>query len=158
MRGWAVAVGAMASLLVATSPARAGVYTDDLSKCLVKSTSAGDQKALVFWIFMAMARHPDVKAYANITEPRRDEGDKTVAGIFQRLLTADCRPEAVAALKYEGTGALEPAFSVLGQVAMRGLMSEPGVEKGMTGVGAYVDETKFEALFKDAGLSPAPSK
>ena len=64
----------------------------------------------------------------------------------------------MAALKYEGTGALEPAFSVLGQVAMRGLMSEPGVEKGMTGVGAYVDETKFEALFKDAGLSPAPSK
>ena len=51
MRGWAVAVGATASLLVATSPARAGVYADDLSKCLVKSTSAGDQKALVFWIF-----------------------------------------------------------------------------------------------------------
>lgn len=132
--------------------AQAGVYTDDLAKCLVKETSPDDQKALIFWVFSGMALHPDVKDYAKISETRRQESDKQIAGLLQRLLTADCRTETVASLKYEGSHAIEASFSVLGQVAMRGLMSDPEVGKGMEKVSDYLDKAKFDDVSKAAGL------
>lgn len=149
---------ALASLVSATSPAQAGIYTDDLSKCLVRSASDADQKALVLWVFMAMARHPSAQIYTNLTDKQRDDGDRAAAGIFQRLLFQDCRSETVSALKYEGANAIEPAFSVLGQVAMRGLMGEPSVAGGMSGMAKYVDVAKFDALAKEAGLPTTPTK
>ena len=55
---------AMALVLVACtllSPqARAGEAGDALSKCLSESTTTYDRRALVRWIFSAIAAHPDL--------------------------------------------------------------------------------------------------
>ncbi len=140
------------ALLAMGEPARAGVYTDDLAKCLVSKTSPSDQKLLVFWIFSAISLHPDVQAFANITSEKRAEGDMKLGALYNRLLLSDCRTELTRALKYEGTNAIEPAFSVLGQVAMRGLMGDPSVGKSMTNISGFFDAPGLQEVFKEAGL------
>lgn len=136
--------------------ARAGVYADDLGKCLVKSSSTDDQIALVQWIYSAMSAHPAVKPYSNFTPEQIDAVTRKGSGLFERLLTVDCRAEAVAALKYEGPSALESGFSLLGQIAMRNLMSEPHVVQNLANLGKDADAAKMNALFAEAGLATTP--
>lgn len=138
--------------------AQAGVYADDLSKCLVKSASPADQKDFVIWAFSAMSAHPDVAKYANFTDEQRTAGSKRVAGLYERLMTVDCRAETIAAVKYEGSAAIGVGFSVLGQVAFRNLMGDAKVNAQLTELEKYVDTKKFEALAAEAGVASKPSK
>lgn len=140
------------------SSVQAGVYTDDLSKCLVTATKPADQSALVVWIFALMSAHPDVRPYSSLTDAQRIETNKRGADVMVRLLTEDCRSQTVAALKYEGETAITASFKVLGEVAMRGLMTDPSVAKGLAQVGSYMDMNKLEALGKEAGLGGAKAK
>ena len=141
------------ALLAMGGPARAAVYTDDLAKCLVSKTNPSDQKVLVFWMFSAMSQHPDVQEFAQITDARRANGSKAFAALVNRLLVSDCRPEFVAALKYEGSNVVEPAFNVLGQVAMRGLMGSPEVGKSIASMSDSFDTTGLEGVYREAGLA-----
>ncbi|HUJ02850.1 MAG TPA: hypothetical protein VLW75_04365 [Rhizomicrobium sp.] len=141
-------------LCLAAPSAHAGVYTDDLSKCLVKSSSPEDQKTLIIWVFSDMALHPAVKPYSAISDAQRDGFTTAAAQLMQRLLTVDCRAETVAALKYEGNSSLEESFTVLGQIAMRGLMSDPDVAKGLMALGKHVDKDKLNQLATEAGHPP----
>ena len=147
-----------AVFLVATalySPsASAGVYTDELSKCLVRSSTTDDQIALVRWMFSAMAMHPAVTPLASINAEQRQMLDKQAAEMMQRLILQDCRKESVEAMKYEGGGAMEAGFNVLGQVAARGLMSHPQVSQQLQGLENFVDKEKFLELGREAGLPP----
>jgi hypothetical protein len=53
---------------------------------------------------------------------------------------------------------IETSFSVLGEVAMRELTTDPKVASEFEQFGNMVDAAKLEALFKEAGLNPPPSK
>ncbi len=145
---------AMTALLAAFwglgTSASAGVYTDELSKCLVRSAGPADQTALIVWMFGAMSVHPDIEAYAKMTVAERQAVTKRASLIMQRLMTVDCRAETVAALKYEGGSAIEAAFSVLGGVAMRGLMGDAKVGQAMADLGTFGDPAAFEALAAEA--------
>jgi hypothetical protein len=106
------------------------------------------------WVFIAMALHPEVRPYATVTPEQRETANKAAAAMMERLVFVDCRKEAVEAMKYEGASALESSFNVLGQVAMRGIMGDPGVSAGMADFGKYFDMTKWAEIGKEAGLSP----
>ena len=116
-----------------------------------------DRSAFVVWIYSAMSIHPAVSGYSKLTDTQRNALSKTAAELLQRLMTEDCRAETIAALKYEGSSAIEGSFNTLGQVAMRDLISNPEVAKSFEKLGSYIDAAKFEALGKDAGM-PAPAK
>jgi hypothetical protein len=124
----------------------------------VSSPTPSDQTTFVIWAFGAMSAHPAVKQYSNFTEAQRTELNRAVGKLYERLLTVDCRTQAVAAIKYEGVQGMEQSFSVLGQVAFRGLMSDPAVTKVFSGLADAVDKQKLEALGRDAGLSPGALK
>lgn len=153
-----VAVVMAALVLAAGSEAHAGIYTDDLSKCLVRSASAADQQELVFWVYSAMSRHPQVKPYSKVTEADQVKSSKTAAELMQRLLTKDCRKETIEALRYEGTGTMEAAFGVLGQVAMRNLTTDAAVAGAFEDMASYLDKDSLEALGRDAGIRPSGGK
>jgi hypothetical protein len=153
----AAAVG-LALALGFSSAAHAGVYGDDLAKCLVKSAGPADQKDFVIWAFAAMSAHPDVQSYATFTDAQRADMTKRVAKLYERLMTVDCRAETIAAMKYEGFPAIEQGFSLLGQVAFRGLMGNPKVAQTFSDLPKYVDIKSFEALGVEAGVKPAPGK
>jgi hypothetical protein len=138
--------------------ARAGAYADTLSACLVKASTPADRAALMTWLFISMSAHPSVKGLTNITDAQRDEANKRAALLLQRWLTEDCRSQTVDAIKNEGIGALQQAFTGVGQVAMTGLMQDPAVSGQLQGMTKYLDIQKFTALLSDMGQAPPPKK
>jgi hypothetical protein len=138
------AVGALRATILSAG----GPYTDELSKCLVKSTTEADKTLLVQWIFAMASLHPAVKSMSALSEAQRTEISRQAAAMMEHLLTVSCQAEAQQALKYEGNGALEASFNVLGQVAARELFASPEVAAGLTELGKFVDETKLKAALQ----------
>lgn len=136
--------------LLVTSSAWAGVYTDDLSKCLVENTSADDRTALVKWIFTAASSHPAIRSLSTATAADLDTANAATGALFTRLLTESCKPQAQKALRFEGPATIQLSFTVLGQVAGAELFSNPAVTQNMTGLEKYVDSKKLEALKAEA--------
>jgi len=95
---------------------------------------------------------------ASITAEQRNALDKTAAQLMQRLVVQDCRKETVEAMKYEGASAMQAGFGVLGQVAFRGLTSDPQVSRAFAGLDAFMDKDKMADLAKEAGLPPPAGK
>lgn len=140
----ALSIGTL--LLIATPQvAQAGPYADGMAKCLVASTSAEDKSALVQWIFVMMALHPDVNQLANVSDTQRTDLSQRIAAIFETLLTKSCLTETRDAIKYEGSSTIEASFSVLGQVAARELFTDPGVVGGMSEFGKMLDQEKVQS-------------
>jgi hypothetical protein len=135
-------------LLVSTS-SFASPFTDDLSKCLVKSTSTADRTLLIKWMFAALSNHPVVSSLTNISEEKGKELNMKVGALFTDLVTERCHSEAKQALKYEGGAAFEASFNVLGQVAAQGLMGDPSVAEYMSGLENALDSDLLQKKLGD---------
>lgn len=134
---------------IGSSAAVAGPYADELSKCLVESTSQRDRIELVRWFFSAASLHPAVEPLTTLTDEQIDASNKTIAEMITKLLTESCRPETEAALQYEGPSTIELSFQVLGQVAGKELFTSPEVAAGLAGLERHLD---LEALSSLKGL------
>lgn len=143
----ATAIGTVFSLvLLAAQSASAGPYSDEMAKCLVASTSEADKNFLVKWMFAAAALHPAVKSISSVTDAQRNELNVKTAKLFERLLTESCKSQVQTAIKYEGQSTIESAFQVLGQVAARGLFSDPAVNGFIAQLGNHIDPKKMESV------------
>ncbi|MCM0080381.1 hypothetical protein L4X63_02150 [Geomonas sp. Red32] len=131
-------------LLVTEVTSFAGVYSDDLARCMVGATSVEDRRALVVWLFSAGSLHPAVKSITAVSPEQLDNANKQVADIVMRLLTDSCVTQAREAIKFEGKSVLESSFGVLGQVAGRELFSSPEVGVAMQGMAKYLDAVKLK--------------
>ena len=141
---------AVSLTLVGPPSALAGIYSDELAKCLVKSTTDADRTFLTKWIFASVAVHPAVRSIALVSEADRVELNKGAARLVERLITDACKAETLEAVKFEGPAVFQSSFEVLGQVAGRGLLSDPAVAKSMTEFATYLDKQKFEKVFGPA--------
>lgn len=150
-------LAAAVAALAAAAPAAAGIHTDGLSKCLVAKSDVADRTLLVQWIFGAMSAHPAVRDIGEASEPRRKALGREAAGLFGRLMLEDCRAETVAALRYDGVGAIQTSFGVLGEVAMTDLMAHPDVSRELDAMAAGVDQRRMEALMREAGAPTPPA-
>jgi hypothetical protein len=146
--------GVLLTLLTCLASTRvvAGPYGDDMAKCLVKSASPEDRTLLVKWIFSAMALHPDLTSMSAISTQQRDALTKSAGALFQRLLLESCRQETQQAVQNEGPQTVQYAFQILGQVASRGIFTDPQVLEGMKSLSKGIDEEKLKALL--AGGTP----
>jgi hypothetical protein len=145
---FAMLSGAVLAAFLSASPAAAGVFTDDLTRCIVKSTTDGDRRMMVRFIFAAMSADADLQSLSTVTPGQRADVTKAFAGLVQRLILTDCRKEAVAAEKNEGAGVYKASFDVLGRSAMQGLITSPGTQSALKDIANYLDKdgwTKFEA-------------
>jgi hypothetical protein len=136
--------------------AHAGPYTDDLSKCLVQSTSPADRLILVRWIFAAMSHHPAVASMTRVTAQDADRIDAQMADLFTRLLTVSCQSQAKLALAYEGDQAMSQSFSLLGQVAGKEIFSDQNVQHAMTGLKNHLDIKRLQKLMPTPPPPPPP--
>lgn len=130
------------ALFVAVT-ANAGVYADDMSRCLVNSSSATDRDVFMKWLFSAMTLNSEVKSMAAISSGQRDEINKNTAVLLQKLITVTCRTEVQKAVKYEGQQTIQQAFQVFGQFAGLELLTSPRVAEGVAGLRKYIDEKKI---------------
>ncbi len=149
--------GLAGALLCAAAPgaANASSFGDALSKCLVDHSSQSDQTLLVQWVFSAISAGPAVKALSTITPAQREDFNRRTGIYFSRVLTVDCRPQAIEAIKYDGMSTIEASFGTLGGVAMRGLMSDPLVQKELQQLGRFADPKALGALITEAGAAKA---
>ena len=131
-------------------PALAGLYTDDLSRCLVEGTTSADRITLVRWISAAILQHPAVSALSKATPDDVENANVAVGALFMKLLTDTCKEKAAKAIKYEGVLAIQGAFFVLGQVATTDLFADASVQKVMAGLEKHVDSKKLESLVGSA--------
>ena len=135
-----------AAALALCASANAGIYSDDMARCLVASTSQKDKTDLVRWIFANASLHPDVASISSLTPEIRDALDRDVAALLERLLTDACRKQAAEAFKYEGAVAFQQSFGTLGQVAMQELMTDSNVANGFKTFAKYLDQSKLESI------------
>ena len=122
-----------------TSFTQAGVYTDQLSNCLVVSSSERDKLTLVKWMFTAMSLHPAVSDLALVTDEKRNSSNQTMADLLANLLTERCLAQTEAAIANEGPTSLQRSFSILGQVAAAALFSNLEVAAGLSELDKYLD-------------------
>lgn len=159
MRSAVLATAALAAVLAAGrgTAAFAGPDGEVLSKCMVDATSVDDRRTLVRWIFAAAAQNPDVADIATLQEAQKAEMSKSVAALFERLLTQDCRLELQAAMKSEGNTTLQTSFGGLVQAAMRGLIEHPSVSAALGGVDKEIDKQKIGAAVQDGATGAQPA-
>jgi hypothetical protein len=139
----------LAFTAMTTLPAHAGVYSDDLGKCMVSGSTAQQKQQLVQWIFFAISLNPAIKPYANITAAQREAANKDIAGLFEKLLGETCNKEAREAIKYEGVAAFSESFRLFGQVAGQEIFASPEVSAGAA---EYTKHLDVEGLQKKLGL------
>lgn len=139
---------ASAALMLGSPSARTGVYADDLSKCLVTSTTEADRAMLMKWIFSAISLNKEISSFVNLPADTRTRINQDAAGLYMRLLTESCKLQTYEAFKYEGDAAIGSAFQILGQVASQGIFSDPAVATGMTDLTKFFDEKKLNAVLE----------
>jgi len=137
------------ALALLCNPSFAGIYTDELSKCLVKNSTEKDKSILVRWMFTAMALHPDIAAMAKVTDEQRQQANKDVAQMITRFLAETCLNQSQKAVKYEGSSAIEQGFNLFGQVAGKELFTNPQVAQALGELSQHIDS---DALNKKLGL------
>ncbi|HUC64481.1 MAG TPA: hypothetical protein VMA53_03575 [Stellaceae bacterium] len=134
----------------------AGVYADNLSQCLVKSAKPQDQLLLLQWSFAAISAHPAVQPMLAISSEQREKLSRQASEVFVRLITADCPKQAIDTIKHEGQAAFSSSFAMLGQMAMRGLMTEPHVVQAEMQLFKYVVTNEKLMTFAMAAAASAP--
>ncbi len=139
---------AMALAIGATS-ARAGVYADDLGKCLVSATSEADRVLMVKWMFSALSRNKEISQYVQMAPELRETLSRETAALYTRLLTESCRAQAKDAARYEGAAAFGSAFGLLGQIAAQGLFNDPAVAASISELDKFFDQQKLKAIAEE---------
>jgi hypothetical protein len=140
------------------SSAEASVFTDDLTRCIVNKSSPADRGAFMAWMFSAVSSDPELQKFTTLDRAKRDQIAASAAGIFQRLLLVDCRKEAVAALKSDGEDAITQSFGELGKAATRQMFQSPQAQAELETLGKNFDDTKMNALAREAGIAEKETK
>lgn len=136
-----------AAVLGTTQMAMAGPTVDQLSDCLVKATTAADKTTVLQWTFSALAAHPDLKAFSNVTPEQKTQLDQKLAQVLQRVIVEQCSTQTKAVIKAEGIQAVGQAFQQLGQSAGQDIVKDPAVRQQLQGTLRYIDLNKLVTTF-----------
>ncbi|WP_413784598.1 MULTISPECIES: hypothetical protein [unclassified Acinetobacter] len=138
----------MATTITGTTQiAMAGPTVDQLSHCLVKSTTAADKTTVLQWTFVALSAHPELKKFSNVNEEQRTQLDQNLAQVLQRILVEQCSSQTKAVIQAEGLQAVGDSFQELGQITGDEILENPEVKSQLKGVLHYVDLNKLVMTF-----------
>ncbi|CAB1210061.1 hypothetical protein [Acinetobacter bouvetii] len=136
-----------AAIMGTTQVAVAGPTVDQLSNCLVKSTTAADKTAVLQWTFAALSAHPDLKKFSNVNDEQKTQLDKNLATVLQRILVEQCSAQTKAVIQAEGMQAVGDSFQELGSITGEEILKTPEVKDQLKGVVHYVDLNKLVMTF-----------
>lgn len=120
---------------------------NQLSDCLVKSTTATDKTAVLQWTFSALSTHPDLKALSNVTDAQRTQLDQNFAQVLQRVIVEQCATQTKAVIQTDGLQAVGESFQALGRTTGEEIIQNPQVKQQLKGVIRYVDLNKLVTTF-----------
>ncbi|GAA0821404.1 hypothetical protein GCM10009111_28340 [Colwellia asteriadis] len=127
---------------VPLASANAQNSVNNLGTCMIDSLNGKERKQLAQWIFFAMAAHPEIKTYSNVSTKDLADSDEKIGGLITRLLTVNC-PEQLKLANAADPLALQKSFELVGQVAMQELMTNAQVMSALTG---YTQHTDIEKI------------
>lgn len=130
----------------------AGVFTDDLSRCIIGKTSDADKVELMRWMFSSVTRDPALASMTTLTQAERDKINKSTAQLYDRLILVDCRSAAIAAIKNEGIEALHESGKALGAAAATKMFSSPAGQAELEKYSDFMDKEGWQALGAEAGV------
>ncbi len=136
-----------ATLLGASQIALAGPTVDQLSNCLMKSTTPTDKTVVLQWTFVSLGNHPDLKAFSNVTATQKEALDKNLATVLQRILVEQCSAQTKAVIQTEGLQAVGDSFQELGSITGEEILKTPEIKQQLNGVLKYVDLNKLVTTF-----------
>lgn len=136
-----------AVLLGAAQMSMASPTVDQLSDCLVKSTTATDKTAVLQWTFSALSTHPDLKALSNVSDAQRTQLDQKFAQVLQRVIVEQCATQTKAVIQTDGLQAVGDSFQALGRTTGEEIIQNPEVKQQLKGVIRYVDLNKLVTTF-----------
>lgn len=120
---------------------------DQLSECLVKSTTAADKTAVLQWTFAALSSHPDLKGFSAVSATQKEQLDKNLAGVLQRIIVEQCSSQAKAVIQAEGIQAVGDSFQELGRTSGEEILKNPEVNQQLKSVVRYLDLNKLVMTF-----------
>ncbi|MGE8594190.1 MAG: hypothetical protein ACN6NY_02940 [Acinetobacter faecalis] len=135
------------ALMGATQMASASATVDQLSDCLVKSTTDADKKVVLQWTFVALSAHPDLQSFSQVTTEQRDGLDKNLAQVLQRILVDQCSAETKAVIQTDGLQAVGDSFQELGQETGEQILKTPEIKDQYKGLVRYLDLSKLVTTF-----------
>ena len=136
-----------ATLLSVTQVTLAGPTVNQLSDCLMKSTTVTDKTTVLQWTFVALGNHPDLKAFSNVTASQKEALDKNLATVLQRILVEQCSAQTKAVIAAEGVQAVGDSFQELGRITGEEILENPEVKSQLKGMLRYVDLNKLVVTF-----------
>lgn len=134
-------------MLGTTQVSLASPTVDQLSQCLVKSTTATDKTTVLQWTFAALATHPDLKAFAQVSDVQKEQLDRNFAAVVQRILVEQCSAQAKAVIQAEGVEGIGASFQELGQITGEEILKNPEIKQQLQGILRYVDLNKLVTTF-----------
>jgi hypothetical protein len=144
------AAAALGSFLAAPAQAQA---RDPFGDCLRAHSSRADRDILVRWVFAAVAQSAAVRDMVRMDEGRRVQASQQAGQLITRLVTRDCRAQAMDRMKRD-PGALQNSFTALGRVALMDLAQDPNVVGTLAGVLQYTDMGSITMMLMEGGLRP----
>ena len=142
----AAAMFAMIATAACSAAAQEGV--GDLEACVVEATTADDRRALVRWMFSAISLHPELQDLPQPTGAQREEANRGMGAVMERLLAEDCAEPARRAFR-DGSAdqAVGNAFRRVGELAGEGLFADPRVAAEASSLIRHVDMNRSVELF-----------
>ena len=139
----------LASLLSlgAIATTQASTTVDALSQCLVKSTTASDKTTVLQWTFAALAQHPDLNSMSSVTASQKEQLDKNLAQVLQRILVEQCSSQTKAVIQSDGLEAVGESFQELGTITGNEILKTPQVKSQLNGVLKHVEMGKLVTTF-----------
>lgn len=128
-------------------------YTDQLTDCLVKSTTSQDRITFAKWFYSGIFFHPALQSIATVSEVKIEEAKKNAAELYLTLITQTCRQQMEDALKFDGKESIKTSAKMLGRVAARELFKSPevtaGQEKFKHFFAKIFDDEKLKQLLRE---------
>ena len=123
-----------------------GPFSDNLAQCMIKNISDTDNRILTNWIASVMVQHPQIDIEMSPSDI--EFYNRSIALLFEDLLTVRCKQETAEALTFESEEAFASAFEVLGIVSMEKLIEHPTVISASENVINYIDLNKLSKIFE----------
>jgi hypothetical protein len=123
-----------------------GPFSDNLAQCMIKNISDTDNRILTNWIASVMVQHPQIDIEMSASDI--EFYNRSIALLFEDLLTVRCKQETAEALTFESEEAFASAFEVLGIVSMEKLIEHPTVISASENVINYIDLNKLSKIFE----------
>lgn len=150
MKTFLVSCVVLLSALVLSSSANAGVYGDDLTRCLVSSASAQDRLILARWVGVAIVQHQKVAPLARTSQKDLMGVSIAASDVAAELMGSVCFDQAMNALKYEGEASIDKSFEYLVGLAIEELMQDAEVRSAFAKFHSHFQQNLPKVIKKNS--------